>query len=280
MKKLNTDTFVEIFDEKTDQSVFFFKNIREKTEMFDLLPKIKADLSDLLDLAKKFQDIKGLVIKSYEKKILTQDEIDSIIDQIVVAQKTIGYFLEEKTNYSDEISFLGQFCDQLSQTVEIWNYAINLHVGFGYTYPEIVLKEGWIINDNIFTILEEYLKKYLILIPFDQSKIQNDLDRIIQSILLIIATIEKQLIRDIGYVKKPLIIDQFYSYFVKLDKIRSLFDKMITWKYFSNLLPMIITDLTSLRQKALKSKEGTIGITSWGATRLELTHLNELLGMI
>ena len=274
-----TGTFVEIFDEKTDQSVYFFKNIREKTEMLDLLPKIKADLSDLLDLAKKFYDIKGLVNKSYEKKILTPEQIDSIIDQIVVAQKIIGYFLEEKTNYLDEISFLGQFCNQLSQTVEIWNYAINVHLGFG-SYPEIVLKEGWIINDNIFTILEEYLKKNLILIPFDQSKIQNDLDRIIQSILLIIATIEKQLIRDIGYVKKPIIIEQFYSYFDKLDNIKCLFDKMIKWNYFSNLLPVIITDLTSLRQKALKSKEGTIGITSWGATREELSHLNELLGMI
>ena len=60
---MDEDLNIESYFDRIKEQANVFQIIREKKQIFDLPPKIKSNLSDLLDVVQKLSDINKLVNK-------------------------------------------------------------------------------------------------------------------------------------------------------------------------------------------------------------------------
>ena len=274
---MDEDLNIESYFDRIKEQANVFQIIREKKQIFDLPPKIKSNLSDLLDVVQKLRDINKLVNKCFEDKRLTPLEIKSITDQLMVTQMIVTVILEDQQEYYESVYLLDQFYAQLIKTVVVFNYVIDIHRVTLTSYYDSNKKEGWIIDESNFLNLAEFLNEKFVLTDYNSSVVQNEFDKIIYHIILILAFIDERLTFNVAYIEKTFLLEQFYLYQKKFYDFGHLFKIMDQKSYYTDILPSMIENLDFLREKVVKSKDQMVGITSWGATREELTKLIDLL---
>lgn len=270
------DNVLNKFFDNLDKNEEILINIRQRKKIFDLTPKQKANISDLLDVKQKFQEIKKFVLNTFDDNKLSVIELDKIIDQFSVASKIINIILEEEDSYSKSVSTVDNFYRFLISTIHSWKYTVDIERTFLTDKYKSITKEGWVVSDDKFFESVKFLNENFILIDYDQIKIQNDFDEIIFNLVLILSFIGNDLVFNVAYVEQPFLVKKFFKYLNDYYKIGHIIKNLQKNTYYRDSITSILTGLESLKIKALQSKDGSISIKSWGAIRGELEDLIEL----
>ena len=88
--------------------------------------------------------------------------------------------------------------------------------------------------------------------------------------------IKDQLTLNVYYPEKPILLNRFYEYQEQFYSLITKYKDLKRYNYHSRKLAKILSDLESLKEKNLKSKNEEMGFTRFGETRDEFLKLIDL----